>query len=94
LGFLKKYLGLRKMGGNVGWHSCRRWWLRVYLDEGGNQRALVEGERMLLWFEGGSAIGCFKRFPPPLVAEVEGGVNVLVDARPREQCHCEFAAAL
>jgi len=49
-----------------------------------------QGERMLLWCEGGPSIGRATVYPPPLEIEVEGGTYVLVDDGPIEQRHYEF----
>ena len=50
------------------------------------------GERMLLWCDGGPAIGRAAHYPPPLEVAVDGGIYVLVDDGPPEHWHYEFVA--
>ena len=49
-----------------------------------------QGERMLLWCEGGPSIGRATVYPPPLEIDVDGGTYVLVDDGLIEQWHYEF----
>jgi len=59
----------------------------------GARLGLVEqGERMLLWCEGGPSMGRAAFYPPPLEIEVDGGIYVLVDDGPVENWHYEFIA--
>ena len=50
------------------------------------------GERMLLWCDGGPAVGRAEHYPPPLEVVVDGGVYVLVDDGPPEHWHYVFVA--
>jgi hypothetical protein len=52
--------------------------------------SVEEGDRMLLWCDGGPSIGRATQFPPPFAIDVDGGVYVLVDDGPTEQWHYLF----
>jgi hypothetical protein len=59
----------------------------------GCQAAVVEpGDRMLVWCDGGPAIGRAVSFPPPFELDADGGVYVLVDDEPIETWRYEFVA--
>ncbi|MFZ1490470.1 MAG: hypothetical protein WAS51_11050 [Ilumatobacteraceae bacterium] len=49
-----------------------------------------QGDRMLIWCNGGPSVGRAVVYPPPLELEVAGGVYVLVDDGSPEQWHFEF----
>lgn len=49
-----------------------------------------QGDRMLIWCNGGPSVGRAVVYPPPLELEVAGGVYVLVDDGSPEQWHYEF----
>ena len=50
------------------------------------------GDRMLIWSEGGPSLGRAVHVPPPLEIAVDGGMYVLVDDRPPEAWHKEFVS--
>ncbi len=47
---------------------------------------------MLLWCDGGPAIGRAERYPPPFEVVVDGGTYVLVDDGPPEHWSYAFVA--
>lgn len=47
---------------------------------------------MLVWCDGGPAIGRAVSFPPPLELEADGGIYVLIDDGPIETWRYEFVA--
>ena len=51
---------------------------------------LQDGDRMLLFCEGGPSISKLVRSPPPLEIGERGGMYVLVDDGPAEQWHYAF----
>ena len=58
---------------------------------GARDAALVDdGERMLLWCEGGPSISRLELYPPPLEVPVAGGIYVLVDDGPPQDWHYHF----
>lgn len=50
------------------------------------------GDRMLIWCEGGPSLGRAAHFPPSLEIEVNGGMYVLVDDGPPERWHYDFVS--
>ena len=52
--------------------------------------AAEDGQRMLLWCDGGPSISRLVHFPPPLEIEERGGMYVLVDDGPPEGWHDDF----
>jgi hypothetical protein len=50
----------------------------------------VDGERMLLWCQGGPSTSRLVRYPPPLEIEEREGCYVLVDDGPPETWHYDF----
>jgi hypothetical protein len=51
-----------------------------------------DGDRMLIWCEGGPSLGRAVHFPPPLEIAVDGGMYVLVDDGPPEAWHYTFVS--
>jgi hypothetical protein len=51
-----------------------------------------DGDRMLIWCEGGPSLGRAVRFPPPFEIAVEGGMYVLVDDGPPEAWRYQFVS--
>ena len=51
---------------------------------------MEQGDRMLLWCDGGPSVGRATTHPPPLEIPVEGGTYVLVDDGPVEAWHYMF----
>jgi hypothetical protein len=54
--------------------------------------AVEDGERMLLWCDGGPSISRLERYPPPLEVPVTGGIYVLVDDGAPQEWHYKFEA--
>lgn len=50
------------------------------------------GDRMLIWCEGGPSLGRAVHFPPSLEVAVDGGMYVLVDDGPPEAWHYTFVS--
>ena len=53
---------------------------------------MEQGDQMLVWCEGGPALGRAVRFPLPLELDADGGIYVLVDDGPAECWRYEFIA--
>ena len=54
-----------------------------WYDQSGETTVLVEGDRMLIWCEGGPSQSRLESFPPRLEVEEPDGVYVLEDDGPR-----------